>query len=184
MYLFQLFDFYAASGTALLWVAFFECTIVGWVYGSKRFVNDMKRMMGYKIGPWLQLCWMALGPAFTAAIFFFTLVMYEPLKYNGTYVYPTWGYVLGWGMAVASMIQIPLYAIYRLVRAEGTLKERWTTLTTPINVPVYGKSKLHDTSFYENVVLNVAAPDELGHGTFSKPVTVKTMEQGTSTEDN
>lgn len=49
--------------------------------------------------------------------------MYEPLKYNGTYVYPTWGYVLGWGMAVASMIQIPLYAIYRLVRAEGTLKE-------------------------------------------------------------
>ena len=34
MYLFQLFDFYAASGTALLWVAFFECIIVGWVYGK------------------------------------------------------------------------------------------------------------------------------------------------------
>ena len=34
MYLFQLFDTYAASGFALLWVAFFESFVIGWVYGK------------------------------------------------------------------------------------------------------------------------------------------------------
>lgn len=34
MYVFQLFDFYAASGVCLLWVAFFECIAVAWVYGE------------------------------------------------------------------------------------------------------------------------------------------------------
>ncbi|KAI4871868.1 hypothetical protein NFI96_003790 [Prochilodus magdalenae] len=32
MYVFQLFDYYAASGVCLLWVAFFECIAVAWVY--------------------------------------------------------------------------------------------------------------------------------------------------------
>lgn len=34
MYIFQLFDYYAASGVCLLWVAFFECIAVAWVYGE------------------------------------------------------------------------------------------------------------------------------------------------------
>ncbi|XP_042667235.1 sodium- and chloride-dependent betaine transporter-like isoform X2 [Centrocercus urophasianus] len=33
MYIFQLFDYYAASGTCLLFLAIFEVICVGWVYG-------------------------------------------------------------------------------------------------------------------------------------------------------
>ena len=36
MYVFQLFDAYSASGSALLWVALFQSIAIGWIYGEKK----------------------------------------------------------------------------------------------------------------------------------------------------
>ncbi len=65
MYVFQLFDYYAASGMALLWVCFFECIAVTWIYGGGRFYDNIEYMIGYRINPWLRICWTVLTPIMT-----------------------------------------------------------------------------------------------------------------------
>ncbi|XP_038071356.1 sodium- and chloride-dependent taurine transporter-like [Patiria miniata] len=129
MYVFQLFDAYAASGFALLWVAFFEAVVIGWVYGADNYYNDFNKMLNFRPNPYLKVCWMFLTPLFTLGVFIFSCVSYKPLVYND-YQYPPWGQALGWIMATASMVQIPIFFIYKMLTSKGSLRERWNYLTT------------------------------------------------------
>lgn len=55
--------------------------------------------------------------------FAFSLIKYTPLKYNNEYVYPWWGYGLGWLLALSSMLCVPLWVVIKMCSVEGTLKE-------------------------------------------------------------
>nr|XP_033808373.1 sodium- and chloride-dependent betaine transporter isoform X1 [Geotrypetes seraphini] len=131
MYIFQLFDYYAASGTCLLFVAYFEAICIGWVYGGNRYYDNVEDMIGYRPWPLVKLCWQVVTPAVCLGTFLFSLIKYTPLKYNNKYVYPPWGYAVGWLMALSSMICIPLYAIYYFLRTEGSLSKRLQQLIAP-----------------------------------------------------
>uniref|UniRef100_W5NBF9 Transporter n=1 Tax=Lepisosteus oculatus TaxID=7918 RepID=W5NBF9_LEPOC len=132
MYVFQLFDYYSASGMTLLWQAFWECVVVSWVYGADRFMDDIARMIGYRPFPWIKWCWSFITPCVCMGIFLFHLLNYKPLTYNNVYVYPWWGEVIGWCMALSSMLCIPTSLVYKLFRAKGTFRERFTQLTKPV----------------------------------------------------
>ncbi|XP_060788391.1 sodium- and chloride-dependent creatine transporter 1-like [Neoarius graeffei] len=132
MYVFQIFDYYSASGMTLLWQAFWECVVVAWVYGADRFMDDIGRMIGYRPFPMMKWCWSFLTPCVCMGIFVFHLVNYKPLTYNNTYVYPWWGEMIGWWMALSSMLCIPLTVIYKLIMAKGSFRQRWESLTKPV----------------------------------------------------
>ncbi|XP_053497765.1 sodium- and chloride-dependent GABA transporter 2 isoform X3 [Ictalurus furcatus] len=131
MYVFQLFDYYAASGMCLLFVGIFETICIAWIYGADRFYDNIEDMIGYRPGPYIKYCWLFLTPATCFGTFAFSLIKYTPLKYNNEYVYPWWGYALGWLLALSSMVCIPLWIVYKMGTAEGTLRERFHELTTP-----------------------------------------------------
>ncbi len=63
------------------------------------------------------------------AIFLFHLLNYKPLTYNNVYVYPWWGEVIGWCLALSSMLCIPISLLYKLSGAKGTFKEVCTIST-------------------------------------------------------
>lgn len=131
MYVFQLFDSYAASGMCLLFVAIFECICIGWVYGSDRFYDNIEDMIGYRPFVLIKWCWMLFTPGICAGTFIFFLVKYKPLKYNNVYTYPAWGYGIGWMMALSSMVCIPLWIVIKMWKTEGTFQEKLKKLILP-----------------------------------------------------
>ncbi|UYV61818.1 SLC6A1 [Cordylochernes scorpioides] len=123
MYWFQLMDYYSASGATLLTVVFFEIAGLAWVYGYKRLVHNMKDMLGFRPSYYFLFCWILGAPLVVVGIFLFSVVKPDALTYADTYTYPWWGEMLGWGMSMASLLWIPLYAAIFLIRTPGTFTE-------------------------------------------------------------
>lgn len=48
------------------------------------------------------------------------LINYEPLTYhNGNYQYPFWAQAIGWSITGITLLCLPGYAIFNIVRADG-----------------------------------------------------------------
>lgn len=111
-------------------------------------MDDVACMIGYRPCPWMKWCWSFftplvcmvrarkagldraghLGPLANCrfspqGIFIFNAVYSKPLVYNNTYVYPWWGEAMGWGLALSSMLCVPLHVLGRLLTAKGTIAE-------------------------------------------------------------
>ncbi|XP_068604687.1 sodium- and chloride-dependent taurine transporter-like [Brachionichthys hirsutus] len=132
MFVFQLFDYYAASGVCLLWVAFFECVAVAWVYGVDNFYDALEDMMGYRPNAWMKWSWTVITPLLCMSCFIFSLVKYKPLTYNKIYEYPDWAIGLGWTLALASMICIPMVVVIKIIQSDGPLIERIKAVAAPV----------------------------------------------------
>lgn len=150
MYVFQLFDYYAASGVCLLWVAFFECIAVAWVYGADKFYDNIEDMIGYRPGPWMKWSWCVITPLLCLGCFIFSLAKYTPLTYNKYYTYPDWAIGLGWFLALSSMLCIPLVMVYKIMRSEGSLIERIKLVKAPREINRWAKESEGSTPFCPN----------------------------------
>lgn len=135
IYVFQIFDYYAASGVCLLFLCFCECVAICWIYGINNLMNNIREMIGYKPLLWFKLCWAYFAPTLTGVILMMLLVDIKPLRYNDVYDYPVWATTLGWILAFSSIIQVPMYATYAFLTTPGTMKERWRILTTSAPTP-------------------------------------------------
>ena len=113
VYIFQLMDFYSASGMPLLWICFWETVALSWVFGAARFRDAIHQMTGHQPPYLFYLCWKYLGPAVMMGVFMFYLVSYSPVTY-GQYQYPAWAEAIGLCLSLASMVWVPIYAVYYL----------------------------------------------------------------------
>uniref|UniRef100_A0A8C7DAU8 Transporter n=1 Tax=Oncorhynchus kisutch TaxID=8019 RepID=A0A8C7DAU8_ONCKI len=121
IYVLTLLDNYAA-GTSILFGVLIEAIGVSWFYGVDRFSEDIERMMGFKPGLYWRLCWKFVSPTFLLVVVIASIVTSTGLSYDD-YVFPSWSNVIGWGVALSSMMFVPIYAIYKFLSMPGTFKQ-------------------------------------------------------------
>ncbi|KAM7344151.1 lithium-inducible SLC6 transporter [Cochliomyia hominivorax] len=110
-FILNLVDFYGVSFTGLI-LAIGELIAVGWVYGIKRFCEDIKFMVGLNTGLYWRLCWGFITPGLMLAVLIYTLIDLKPLTYKNV-DYPHIAHVFGWSLAALGLLQIPLWALYQ-----------------------------------------------------------------------
>ncbi|KAH8031773.1 hypothetical protein HPB51_020844 [Rhipicephalus microplus] len=97
---------------------------------AARYYNNLEDMIGYRPCMWWKFCWVFLTPCVCFGVFVFSLVQYRPLKYID-YVYPWWGQLVGWILALSTMLCIPGYAIYKFIVTPGDIRTRCKELFRP-----------------------------------------------------
>ncbi|XP_071944236.1 sodium-dependent serotonin transporter-like [Antedon mediterranea] len=133
-YVIQLIDAYGAAST-LLAIVLLEAIAVAWIYGNRRFEADVKSMLGRPPGIYWKICWCFLTPTVLTFIVIFGIIEYKPLVFDG-YVYPTWAIGLGWCMMASSLIWIPLFMVYKILRTDGsTILKRLKKSLKPEEMP-------------------------------------------------
>lgn len=124
-YIFQLMDSFAGNYTLLI-IAFFECVGVSYVYGIKRFADDIELMTGSRPALYWMICWKYVCPVVMMIILTASFI---DLAVRGS-TYPAWNAMLGateekewphWCIVAAvcligsSILWIPGVALCRLI---------------------------------------------------------------------
>uniref|UniRef100_A0A8C6HNN4 Transporter n=1 Tax=Mus spicilegus TaxID=10103 RepID=A0A8C6HNN4_MUSSI len=118
---------------------------------ADRFYDNVEDMIGYRPWPLVKISWLFLTPGLCLATFFFSLSKYTPLKYNNVYMYPSWGYSIGWLLAFSSMACVPLFIIITFLKTQGSFKKRLRRLITPDpSLPQPGRRPPQDGSSAQN----------------------------------
>ncbi|KAI1902531.1 hypothetical protein AGOR_G00045710 [Albula goreensis] len=128
-YWLEIFNTYVGSLPFLV-IAFFEIIAVIYVYGIKRFNEDVEFMIGRRPNLFWQVCWRVVSPLMLLVVFlaYVTVQAQEHPTYpawNPSYVdfpqadmqpYPGWVFAVCVLLTVVPCIIIPLVAAYRLAQ--------------------------------------------------------------------
>ncbi|XP_051891271.1 sodium- and chloride-dependent GABA transporter ine isoform X3 [Pristis pectinata] len=130
IYVFQLMDHYTAQ-VSIVFLTFFEVLAVFWFYGVSRLSQNITEMLGKPPNIYFRVCWLVLSPVLILILAVFVVLNFEPVRY-GTYNYPKWAQGLGWVIALASLVWIPVGAFHTLLTSKGSFCKRLTKSITPV----------------------------------------------------
>ncbi|XP_076065864.1 sodium- and chloride-dependent glycine transporter 1-like isoform X1 [Oratosquilla oratoria] len=132
MYVLQMMDSYSSTFSALM-VGVIEVVVVTWVYGVDNFLNDIRIMLGFYPYPRIfwKYVWKFGMPITVTTILVFTWIDFKPARY-GDYEFPFWANAVGWGLSFVSVMMIPIVAIVKILRENGSFIQRVKKLCRPL----------------------------------------------------
>ncbi|XP_052098390.1 sodium- and chloride-dependent neutral and basic amino acid transporter B(0+)-like [Mytilus californianus] len=141
-YMLTVMDDYSGGWNVLV-IALLECISVAYVYGVRRFLDDIETMIGKSFcGPvgfpwfiakwWWAICWSFLTPLAVSFVLVFSWVTYEGYSDNRE-KYPEWADALGWMMTLFVLVTIFVASLCVFIWTPGSFEERMRYLTHPSN---------------------------------------------------
>ncbi|XP_072017753.1 sodium- and chloride-dependent neutral and basic amino acid transporter B(0+)-like [Amphiura filiformis] len=129
----SLIDSYSTSFSLLLF-AIMECIGLSYIYGVRRFMNDIRTMIG---DPWVDFVgfywwpflWCLVTPGLLTFVIIFNWANWSEPSYNGEY--PPWAQAIGWMLTISVIIWIPVVMVFEFLRSSGSAKERLQTMSKP-----------------------------------------------------
>ncbi|KAJ0001077.1 hypothetical protein NQD34_006097 [Periophthalmus magnuspinnatus] len=131
LYLFQLIDYYGASGAIILFVSMIQCVAASWAFGADRLCEEVKAMTGQSIPSLFKMCWTYITPLLYMVFLVCSFLITEPLTSRDGALFPNWAYGLGWTIALSGIVPIPLWAIIKICLSKGPILKRLRVLWTP-----------------------------------------------------
>ncbi|XP_044298756.1 sodium-dependent neutral amino acid transporter B(0)AT3-like [Varanus komodoensis] len=134
-YWLEVFDSYTGS-IPLLIIALFELIGINFVYGMKRFCDDVEWMTGRQPNFYWKASWQVISPVLMLTVFLAYIAVLKPPGYSGwnpnythfpekeTKVYPKWVVFICSMLATVPCLFIPAGAIYHLWKVMLKRKEK------------------------------------------------------------
>ncbi|XP_077573598.1 sodium-dependent neutral amino acid transporter SLC6A17 [Stigmatopora nigra] len=122
-YFVTMFDDYSA-GLPLTVVVILENISVAWIYGTKRFMQDLEDMLGFRPYSFYYYMWRYVSPAVLVVLIAATVIemAISPAGYNAWveaegserfHSYPPWALAMAYSLIVAAMLPLPLVFLAR-----------------------------------------------------------------------
>ncbi|XP_033764407.1 sodium- and chloride-dependent taurine transporter-like [Pecten maximus] len=129
MYVLQLVDWYVAS-ISTMFLAFLEVTALAYFYGVNRLYKDIEMMLGYKPCPGWKAFWLVITPLMVLVLWLVSVSQHKAVSY-GKSTYPDWSIGIGWVIAIAPLIPIPISAIWTICEGQGSIIDRLRDAVKP-----------------------------------------------------
>lgn len=115
-------DFYGANFAVFI-LAIGQLYAFCYIYGVKRVCQDIKFMLGFTPNIFWRACWWVITPGLMTTLVIYILIHFE-LPRDGIFEYPFIAHAIGWCLTTICMIQLPIFAIYKIYhRKNATLWE-------------------------------------------------------------
>ncbi|XP_032792559.2 sodium- and chloride-dependent transporter XTRP3 [Daphnia magna] len=161
----KIFDSFAGT-TGLIFIALLESIAVMYIYGHRKFSQDILQMTGHMPGPYWQITWRFVGPVLISVLLVASII-YRSFDKPAYYAwnadegkslltpYPQWVLIVGGLLATLSVLPIPVVFLLRRFQFhrldtdinKGVIRRNETTISTKqmmTDVDEYGDNAIEE----------------------------------------
>ncbi|CAJ0942793.1 unnamed protein product, partial [Mesorhabditis belari] len=131
MYWLVLIDHFVITWPLVV-IAFLECMAISWIYGIDNLLDNIKWITNFYPPFYMfwKILWKFVCPMVYLCILCFVWLEWRPLRY-GSYEFPYWTLLLGWGISILPVTAIPITACVQLCTVKGSLVQKWRAVLNP-----------------------------------------------------